>query len=81
MTAIERLYVDFNAREGENSELLEINAYWLGQRNPGLLARLLEGMRVTLFDDEMEVESTLISLDARRGVWRAAPNWDTLRYL
>lgn len=73
---LDRIYVDFNTM-GQDLWSKEPRV-----RIPRVAARPLtdDGLRVIIFDDELEVEARL-EFDPERKVWWARPDWSTRRDL
>lgn len=65
-----RISVDFNTMDSEPVDLVKI------YRDAPL--DLLDGQRVLLYDEEMEVEA-VANYDADHHIWLAAPDWTTRR--
>jgi hypothetical protein len=70
-----KIYADFNAQDKDGRVLLNTMSALadLSQYED----KLYEGMRVLLYEDEFEVEGVL----AFENVWRALPDFNTIKYL
>jgi len=71
-----RLYVDFNTISTDPKDRIYINTHL----HPALGQTLRPGLRVTLYDQEMEVHA-LVGFDEHDQVWLGRPDWSTRRDL
>jgi hypothetical protein len=71
-----RLYVDFNTISTDPKDRIYINTHL----HPALVQTLRPGLRVTLYDEEMEVHA-LVEFDEHDQVWLGRPDWSTRRDL
>ena len=67
-----RIYVDFNTMTMDPQERVSINT----DTQQDLAVRLHPGLRVVLYDEEMEVEGT-VEFDPEHQQWLAQPHWAT----
>lgn len=67
-----RIYVDFNTMTMDPQERVSINT----DMQQDLAVRLHPGLRVALYDEEMEVEGT-VEFDTEHQQWLAQPHWAT----
>ena len=68
---MQRLYVDFNTMMSEPVDLVKLSTD-KSSNHPAYH----EGERVVLFDEEMEVEATILHSE-RYHYWLAKPDWAT----
>jgi hypothetical protein len=68
---MQRLYVDFNTMMSEPVDLVKLSTD-KSSDHPAYH----EGERVVLFDEEMEVEATILH-SAKYHYWLAEPDWST----
>jgi hypothetical protein len=72
-----RVYVDYNTIRDDDRGRVHINTTVYKE----LLNQLIDGMALTLYDDEsMEVEA-IAEFDEARQWWYAIPDWSTRRDL
>lgn len=71
-----RIYVDFNTITTDPKDRVYINT----RIHPALVQMLRPGLRVTLYDEEMEVEA-VVKFDEHNQVWLGQPDWSTQRDL
>ncbi|HEX9987203.1 MAG TPA: hypothetical protein VGE45_01850 [Chloroflexia bacterium] len=69
-----RISVDFNTMMMDEDERVLINL----STHEGLAEHLSPGLRVMLYDEELEVEANL-EFDGKGGMWWGRPDWSTRR--
>lgn len=75
---MQRIYVDFNTMMSEPVDRVKLAK--VGSPNARRLPALHEGERVLLYDEEMEVEGTIL-FDTTSDYWMAIPDDATWRDL
>jgi hypothetical protein len=71
-----RLYVDFNTISTDHKDRVYINTHL----HPALVQTFRPGVRVTLYDEAMEVQA-LVEFDEHDQIWLGQPDWSTRRDL
>ncbi len=73
-----RIYADFNHAQSRMTFILDTFGSMEDIRP--LTGRLVPGTRVTLYDEELEVDATL-EFDRERGIWLGVADPETFRSL
>ncbi len=77
------VYIDFNTMMADEEARVIIGSEDSPQDRRDLFASLLEGVRVTIYDEELEVEAVVEVVQSSWGekFWLGKPDWSTRRDL